>query len=214
MFIGPSGTVLIQISINMQTFSLRKIGSKSVKLWLFCTSRSEVMDEKLYPTKSTCAIGSVKRISHPTENYRCTMISQKDQLSERKLFGAIGSVKTHLHCIKYLGPSIRVRARTQSKQVNWCFVFTLVRIRVRDFCLGRPCPSLSLHVAIFSDSDVRVRPRLCNAHARSHPFTWSLLHAIKMAMVSDYLGSEPRMQCTHNSVIGSDTDLDTDARTV
>ena len=64
-------------------------------------------------------------------------------------------LKAHLHYIRDLGPSIRVRARTQSKQVNWCFVFTLIRVRVRDFCLGRPCPSSSLHVAISSDTDVR-----------------------------------------------------------
>ena len=65
------------------------------------------------------------------------------------------TLKAHLHYIRDLGPSIRVRARTQSKQVNWCFVFTLIRVRVRDFCLGRPCPSSSLHLAISSDTDVR-----------------------------------------------------------
>ena len=51
-----------------------------------------------------------------------------------------------------------------------------------------PCPrllSLTLHVAISSDADVRVRPRLCNAHAQSHPFTWSLPRAIIMSMASD-----------------------------
>ena len=107
--------------------------------------------------------------------------------------GCSDSVKAHLHCIRDLGPSIRVRARTQSKQVNLCFVFTLIRVRVRDFCLGRPCPSSSLHVAISSDTDVRVHPRLCNAHAQSRLCTWSLLQATKMAMASDNLGSEPRM---------------------
>ena len=85
--------------------------------------------------------------------------------------------KVHLHYIRDLGPSIRVRA--QSKYLNWCFVFTLIRVRVRDFCLGRPCPSSSLHVAISSDMDVRVRPRLCNAHAQSCRFMWSLLQATK-----------------------------------
>ena len=53
------------------------------------------------------------------------------------------SFKAHLHYIWDLRPSIWVRARTQSKQVSWCFVFTLIRVRVRDFCLGRPCPSSS-----------------------------------------------------------------------
>ena len=80
-------------------------------------------------------------------------------------------LKAHLwHYIRDLGPSIRVQTRTQSKQVNRCFVFTLILVRVRDLCLGRPCPSSSLHVAISSDADVRVRPRL---------FTWSLLQATK-----------------------------------
>ena len=83
-------------------------------------------------------------------------------------------LKAHLHYIRDLGPSIRVRARTQSKQVNSCLVFTLVRVRVRDFWLGRPSPSSSLHVAISSDADVRDRPRLCNAHAQSRLLTWSL----------------------------------------
>ena len=87
--------------------------------------------------------------------------------------------KAHLHCIRDLGPSVRVRARTQSKQVNWCFVFTLIRVLVRDFCLGRPCPSLSLHVAISSDADVWVRPRLWNGHAQSHLFTWSLPNLVQ-----------------------------------
>ena len=52
-------------------------------------------------------------------------------------------------------PSIWVRARTQSKQVNWCF---------RVYTDPSPCPKIfvsdlrssSLHVAIFSDADVRV----------------------------------------------------------
>ena len=49
-------------------------------------------------------------------------------------------LKAQLHYIRGLGPSIRVRAQTQSKQVNWCFVFTLIRVRVPDLRLGRPCP--------------------------------------------------------------------------
>ena len=49
------------------------------------------------------------------------------------------SGKAHLHYIRDLGPSIRVWAWTQSKQVNWCFVFTLIRVRVQDFFLWRPC---------------------------------------------------------------------------
>ena len=102
--------------------------------------------------------------------------------------GNVFRVKAHLHYIRDLGPSIRVRARTQSKQVNWCFVFTLIRIRVRDFSLGRPCPSSSLHVPISLDTHIRVRPRLCNAHAQSRLCTWSLLQATKMAMASDNLG--------------------------
>ena len=76
-------------------------------------------------------------------------------------------IKAHLHYIQDLGPSIRVWARMQSKQVNWCFMFTLIRVHVKDFCLGRPCPNLLLHVAISSDADVRVRQRLGNAHAQS-----------------------------------------------
>ena len=48
------------------------------------------------------------------------------------------------------------------------FVFTLIRVRVRDFCLGHPCPSSLLHVAISSDADVRVCPMLSNVHAQSH----------------------------------------------
>ena len=87
--------------------------------------------------------------------------------------------KAHFHYIRDLGPSIRVRAWTHSKQVIWCFEFTLIRVPVRDFCLGRPCPSSSLHVAIASETDVRVRWRLCNTHAQSHRFTWSLLRATK-----------------------------------
>ena len=90
-----------------------------------------------------------------------------------------GTFEAHLHYIRDLGPSIRVRAQTQSKQVNWCFVFTLIRVRVRDFCLGRPCPSLSLHVAISSDADVWVRPRLWNTHAQSRLFTWSLPNLVQ-----------------------------------
>ena len=43
--------------------------------------------------------------------------------------------KAHLNYIRDLSPSIRVRARTQSKQVNWCFVFKLIRVCVQDFCL-------------------------------------------------------------------------------
>ena len=88
-------------------------------------------------------------------------------------------LKAPLHYIRDLGPSIPVRARAQSKQLNCCFVFTLIRVHVRDFCLGHPCPSSSLHVTISSDTDVRVRPRLYNAHAQSRRFTWSLLQVTK-----------------------------------
>ena len=87
--------------------------------------------------------------------------------------------KAHLHYIWDLGPSIRVKAWTQSKQVNWCFVFTLIRVRVPDFCLGRRCPSSSLHVAISSDADVRVRPRLWNAHAQSRLIMWLLPNLVQ-----------------------------------
>ena len=99
-----------------------------------------------------------------------------------------GHLKARLHYIWDLGPSIRVRARKQSKQVNWCIVFTLIGVRVRDFCLVRPCTSSSLHVAISSDAGVRVRPRLCNAHTQSRLFMWSLLQATKVAMALDELG--------------------------
>ena len=149
-------------------------------------------------------------------------------------------IKAHLQYIRDLGPSIRVRARTQSKQVNWCFAFTLIRVRVRDFCLGRPCPSSSLHVAISSDADVlgwfRCLPRFLRLYRRSdrgpvlrtsefvRGYETRMLKAAcsrgrcqiwsKMAVDSDGLGSEPRMWCKHNSVRVSDTDSDTDARTV
>ena len=74
-------------------------------------------------------------------------------------WGGVGwkGVNEHLHYIQDLCSSFGVQAQMQSKQVNWCFVFTLIRVCVRDFCLGCPCPSSSLHVAIFSDADVRVR---------------------------------------------------------
>ena len=65
------------------------------------------------------------------------------------------SLKAHLHYLWDLSPSIRVRASMQAKQVNWCFVFTLIRVRVQDFCHWRPCPSSSLHVVISSDVDVQ-----------------------------------------------------------
>ena len=76
-------------------------------------------------------------------------------LERRATLGRLRSIKpnmimAHLHYIRDPGPSIRVRDRTQSKQVNCCFAFTLIRVQVRDFCLGRPCPSSSLHVAISS----------------------------------------------------------------
>ena len=102
----------------------------------------------------------------------------------------VDRVRAHLHYIRDLGPSIRVRARMQSKQVNWCFVFTLIWVHVRDFCLGRPCPNSSLHVAIFLDTDVRVRPRLWNAHAQSHLFRWSLSNLVQNGRD---LRSEPRI---------------------
>ena len=57
--------------------------------------------------------------------------------------------------IRDLDPSIRVWAWTQLKQVNWCFVFTLIRVCVWDFCLRYPWLSWSLPVAISSDMDVR-----------------------------------------------------------
>ena len=88
-------------------------------------------------------------------------------------------IKAHLHYIRDLGLSIRAWARTQWKQVNWCFVFTLIWVLVQDFCLGHLCPSSLLRVAISLDTDVRVRPRLCNAQVESHWFTWSLLQATK-----------------------------------
>ena len=61
-------------------------------------------------------------------------------------------------------------------------MFTLIRVRVQDICLRCLGPSSSLHVAISSDTDVRVRPRLCNAHAQSRLFTRSLLQITKMAI--------------------------------
>ena len=66
--------------------------------------------------------------------------------------------------------------------------------------------------ATCSDFLRRGSPRLCNAHAQSHLFMWSLLQGTKMAMASDNLGSEPRMSFKQNSVKGSDTDLDMDAQ--
>ena len=112
-------------------------------------------------------------------------------------------LKVHLHYIRDLGPSIRVRARTQSKQVNWCFVFTLIRVRVRDVCLGRPCPSSSLHVAISSDTDVPGRPRSCNAHAQSHRFTWLLLQATKKheKWPLPRVTSDPSLGCSVNTIL-------------
>ena len=115
------------------------------------------------------------------------------QITTSKLYCECSVTQAMDANIRDLGPSIRVPARRQSKQVNWCLVFTLIRVRVPDFCLGCPCPSSSLHVAISSDADVRVRLRLCNAHTQSRLFTRPLLQATKMAMASDDLGSEPRM---------------------
>ena len=63
---------------------------------------------------------------------------------------SINRYTPNFHYIRDIGQSIWVGARTQSKQVNWCFVFTLIWVCVRDFCLGRPCLSSSLHVAISS----------------------------------------------------------------
>ena len=85
----------------------------------------------------------------------CSPIIEKHSSSPYTYNRPLLTVKAHLHYIRNLGPNIRVRARTQLKQVNWCFLFTLIRVRVRDFCLERLCPSSSLHVAISSDADVR-----------------------------------------------------------
>ena len=95
---------------------------------------------------------------------------------------------------------------SSTEHMNWWLVFTLIRVR-----LGRPCPSSSLHVAIHSDADVRVHPRLCDAHARSRLFMWSLLQATKMAMTSDL---SFRCSINKNSAKGSDTNSGTDAWTV
>ena len=105
-------------------------------------------------------------------------------------------VKVHLHYFRDFSSSIWVWARMQSKQVNWCFMFTMIRVSVRDFCLGRPCPSSALYVAISLDADVRVHLRLCNTHAQRHLFTWSLLQATKMAMASD-----PNPGCSVNKTL-------------
>ena len=114
--------------------------------------------------------------------------------------------KAHLHYVRDLSPSIRVRARTQSKQLNRCFVFTLIRVRVRDFCLGRPCPSSSLHVAISSDTDVRVRPRLCNAHAQSRRFTWLLLQGYQKWPLPR-VTSDPSLGCSVNTILSGSRTL-------
>ena len=82
----------------------------------------------------------------------------------------------------YIASEISVRASESELRCNqnkWINVSCLhwsesVTLFVRDFCLGCPCPSLSLHVAISSYTDVRVRPRSCNAHAQSRLFMWSL----------------------------------------
>ena len=100
------------------------------------------------------------------------------------------SFKAHLHYIWDLGPCIRAWAWTQSKQVTWCFVFTLIWVCVPRF-LSRT--SVSELVTTCSNFLGCRRPRLCNAHAQSRLFTWSLLHATKMAMALDDLGSEPWM---------------------
>ena len=78
--------------------------------------------------------------------------------------------------------------RNQNKWID-VFVFTLIRVRVGDFCLG-PCPSLSLHVAISSDADVRGYETCMLKAACSHGRyqIWS-----KMTVDSDDLGCEPRM---------------------
>ena len=101
-------------------------------------------------------------------------------------------LKAHLHYILDLDPSTEVRAQTQSKHVNWCFVFTLIWIRVWDFCLRCPCPSSSLCVAIFLDADVKVHARLCNVHAQSHLFTRALFqYPIRRLIVRSCKGSKP-----------------------
>ena len=65
--------------------------------------------------------------------------------------------------------------------------------QVRDFCLGRPCSSLSLHVAIASDTDVRVHPRLCNTHAQSRRSRGRYCRLPKMVISSGDIRSEPRV---------------------
>ena len=102
------------------------------------------------------------------------------------------SSTTHSRPI-YTTSQISVRASESELGRNrnkWTDVSCLhwFRVRVPDFCLGPPCPSSSIHVAISSDADVQVRPRLRKAHAQSRLCTWSLLQATKMAMASDNLG--------------------------
>ena len=46
----------------------------------------------------------------------------------------IGSALRLIFTTSKIGPSIRVWALTQSKQLNWCFVFTLIRVPVRAYC--------------------------------------------------------------------------------
>ena len=59
--------------------------------------------------------------------YQSTLYQYAQQKKQQRQ--ADNCVRTHLlprsiRFIRDLGLSIRVRARTQSKQVNWCFVFT------------------------------------------------------------------------------------------
>ena len=103
--------------------------------------------------------------------------------------------KVHLHRIRDPGLITQAQAWMQSKRLNWCFMFTL--IGVQDFCHGRPCLSLTLHVAISSDADVWVRLRLCIPHpqtACSHGQKYRLLKWLLPRMTSD-----PSLGCSINT---------------
>ena len=114
-------------------------------------------------------------------------------------------VKAHLHYIRDLGPSIRVRARPQSKQLNWCFVFTLIRVQVLDFCLGRPVSEL---FATCSDFLGRRHPSTSEVMKRacSKPPVHVVATKFGPKWPWTQMTSDPSLGCSVNTILsGSQT---------
>ena len=87
-------------------------------------------------------------------------------------------IKAHLHYIQDLGPSIHVPSSDPSELMFRIYTDPSLCLRFMSRM------SMSELVATCSNFRGHRRPRLCNVHAQSRLFTWSILQTTKMAMSS------------------------------